>query len=137
VFALFSYPFGRLADNIGYKTVLIIGFLLFSCVYFLFAVTISTLIIFIAFFIYGFYAAATEGVAKAWITKTADKTNTATAIGLYASCQSICALLASSIAGLIWYLQGSSFTFTVTAIGGLLVMLYFIIFLPRFRTFIY
>jgi MFS family permease len=59
-------------------------------------------VIFILFFIYGIYAAATEGIVKAWITNIAHDTNTATAVGFYTSCQSICSLLASIIAGFIW-----------------------------------
>ena len=55
--------------------------LLFAIVYAGFAFQPSTIVIFVLFFIYGIYAAATEGVAKAWITNIAHNTNTATAIG--------------------------------------------------------
>ena len=48
--------------------------------------------IFILFFIYGIYAAATEGITKAWITNMAHDTNTATAIGFYTSCESVCSI---------------------------------------------
>ena len=58
--------------------------------------------IFLLFFVYGIYAAATEGITKAWITNIAHRKNTATAIGFYTSCESICTLVASIVAGLIW-----------------------------------
>ncbi len=35
------------------------------------------------FLIYGVYAAATEGIAKAWISNVSDSKDTATAIGTY------------------------------------------------------
>jgi len=51
------------------------------------------------FFIYGIYAASTEGIAKAWITNIVSKDETATAIGTYTAFQSICAMVASMLAG--------------------------------------
>lgn len=131
VFALASYPLGAIGDKIGIKKVFFGGLVLFALVYFLFGITNSAVIIFIAFFIYGVYAAATEGITKAWITNMAHTTNTATAIGLYTSCESICALLASIIAGAIWDGFGSGFTFFATSAAALLVVFYFIFYLKN------
>jgi hypothetical protein len=50
------------------------------------------------------------------------RTETATAIGTYAGFQSICALGASSFAGLLWYGFGPAVTFLVTAVVAVLVM---------------
>ena len=77
--------------------------------------------------IYGIYAAATEGVTKAWITNVAHDTNTATAVGFYTSCQSICSLLASIIAGFVWANLGSSFTFGLTAVVAFSIIIYFLL----------
>lgn len=126
VFALAAYPLGALADKIGIKRVFIYGLLLFSIVYIIFGLTSSVTFIFGAFFLYGIYAAATEGIAKAWITNIAHNQNTATAVGFYTSCQSICALLASALAGLIWTAFGSTATFVITAIAGVLTVIYLI-----------
>lgn len=131
VFALASYPLGAIADRIGIKKVFFGGLVLFAVVYFLFGITNSVSVIFCAFFVYGIYAAATEGITKAWITNMAHTTNTATAIGFYTSCQSICTLFASIIAGAIWDSFGSSFTFFATSAASLVVILYFFIFLKR------
>ena len=125
IYALASYPMGILADKLGYKKVILIGFGLFAIVYGGFAIRPSILVIFILFSVYGFYAAATEGVIKAWITNLAQKENTATAIGFYTSCESICALLASIIAGAIWTGFGSTSTFIVTAGISVIVFIYF------------
>lgn len=72
------------------------------------------------------YAAATEGISKAWISNITDKKDTATAIGFFTGFQSICTMLASSIAGLIWYQLGAGATFIVTAVATVFIVLYFI-----------
>jgi hypothetical protein len=78
------------------------------------------------FFLYGIYAAATEGVSKAWITNIVDKNETATAIGTYTGFQSICALFASSFTGFLWMEFGGLVTFTTTAFVTLVVIIYLI-----------
>ena len=132
VFALGAYPLGTLADKIGIKKVFLGGLLAFALVYFLFATSPSSAIIFSAFVIYGVYAAATEGITKAWISNLSHGVNTATAIGFYTSCASICALLASVITGWLWGSFGSSIAFYATALVALLVFVYFIT-VYRFR----
>ncbi|GAA4320259.1 MFS transporter [Flaviaesturariibacter amylovorans] len=87
VYAAAAYPMGALADRIGPRRVLAGGLVLFAAVYALFAVVHTPLPIFIGFFFYGLYAAATEGVAKAWLASLAP-TDTATALGFYSSAQS-------------------------------------------------
>ena len=127
VYAAASFPFGKLADKFGIKNVFITGLLMFAIVYGGFAFQPSTAVIFTLFFIYGIYAAATEGIVKAWITNIAHDTNTATAVGFYTSCQSVCSLLASIIAGFIWSSFGSSFTFGATAFITFFVIIYFLL----------
>src|SRR6478672_8802849 len=85
VFAAASYPLGAIADKIGIKKVFFGGLMMFALVYFLFGIGSTTTVIFSAFFFYGIYAAATEGITKAWITNMAHTSNTATAIGFYTS----------------------------------------------------
>ena len=76
------------------------------------------------FFLYGLYAAATDGIAKAWITNVAHKTQTATAVGTYTAFQSIAALIASSAAGFIWFTLGAPVAFMFSAVVVVLVALY-------------
>lgn len=127
VYAATSYPMGILADKLSYKKIILLGFGLFTIVYGGFAFHPSIAVIFILFLIYGIYAAATEGIIKAWVTNLAHKENTATAIGFYTSCESICALLASIIAGTLWDNFGSSSTFISTAIISTIVFIYFLL----------
>lgn len=128
VFAIAAYPLGALADKIGVKKVFLSGLLLFSLVYFLFGITHSTAVIFSAFVLYGIYAAATEGITKAWITNLSHSSNTATAIGFYTSCQSICTLLASVITGWLWGAFSGSIAFYTISIVALVVLFYFLFF---------
>lgn len=125
VYAAASYPLGTLADKIGIRAVFSAGLLLFALVYLLFGTAQHSLVLFIAFFIYGLYAAATEGLAKAWITNLSGGTDIATAIGFYTSCQSICTLAASTIAGAVWGGFGSGAAFITSAAGALGVFIYF------------
>jgi MFS family permease len=134
VFALASYPLGAIADKIGIKKVFFSGLGLFALVYFLFGITNSTAVIFGAFFIYGIYAAATEGISKAWITNLAHVSDTATSIGFYTSAESICTLFASVVAGAIWDNLGSSFTFLATSVATIIVIGYFIFYLRQRHT---
>jgi MFS family permease len=130
VYALFAFPLGFIADKIGLKKMFLCGLVIFACVYFGMGVNNNTYIFFGLFFLYGIYAAATEGISKAWISNITDKSDTATAIGTYSGFQSICTMLASSMAGLIWYSFGVSATFLVTSIASVFIVVYFIVFIP-------
>jgi len=79
----------------------------------------------VLFFIYGLYAAATEGIAKAWISNITDPKDTATAIGTFAGFQSLAAMFASSLAGLLWFWFGVETAFIATSLVTVLVIIYF------------
>lgn len=124
IYALFSYPLGILADKIGMKKIFVSGLLLFALTYIGMAYAESKLMFFGLFFLYGIYAAATEGIAKAWITNICEKNKTATAIGTYTAFQSIATLFASTLAGFIWFQFGASLTFLISGVIAILVALY-------------
>lgn len=126
IYALSSFPIGILADKIGLRKIFIFGLFIFGLVYFGMGITNNLYVLCGLFFLYGIYAAATEGISKAWISNITYKKDTATAIGTYAGFQSICSMLASSFAGLIWYKLGASTTFFISAIVAFLVVFYFI-----------
>ena len=124
IYAISSYPLGSLADRIGMKKILVSGLILFAIVYVGMAYAESNLAFLVLFAIYGVYAAATEGIAKAWITNICHRDDTATAIGTFTAFQSIATLLASSFAGLIWFYAGASTTFLLSGIIALVVAIY-------------
>ncbi len=126
VYALSAFPMGIVADKIGFKKTLLIGFSIFALVYLGMGIAHNLYIFIGLFLLYGIYAAATEGISKAWISNIADKNDTATAIGTFSGFQSICTLFASSFAGLMWYLLGDSAIFFITGFSTLLIILYFL-----------
>jgi MFS family permease len=124
MYALFAFPVGMLADKIGLKTIFMAGLVIFAIVYFGMAVNTNLYIFYGLFFLYGVYAAATEGISKAWISNITDKKDTAAAIGTFAGLQSICTMIASSLTGLIWFSFGATAAFMLTAAIALLVVIY-------------
>jgi hypothetical protein len=104
----------------------VFGLIIFSGVYFGMGLTTNLYAIIALFFGYGIYAAATEGISKAWITNISKDENTATAVGTFSAFQSIVAMAASVLAGLIWFYFGASVTFLVTAIATAGVIVYFL-----------
>lgn len=127
IYALFSFPLGVLADKIGLKVIFVGGIMVFSAVYFGMSFITGFYGFMALFFLYGLYAAATEGISKALITNITDKNDTATAIGTFAGFQSICALFASMIAGSIWFLTNAETTFLITGCIALCVAAYFVL----------
>ena len=130
IYALFAFPVGIIADKISLKKIFTIGLAFFAIVYFGMSFNNNIYIFFTLFFLYGIYAAATEGISKAWISNITDKKDTATAIGTYSGFQSICTMVASSLGGLIWYQFGVAATFITTGIVTVLVIIYFCFLIP-------
>lgn len=128
VYAISSYPLGVLADKFSLKSVYTFGLVLFAGVYAGMALASNFFIYLLLFFLYGLYAAATEGIAKAWISNITDPKDTATAIGSFAGFQSLAAMVASSVAGLIWYNFSAEAAFIATSLVTVGVIGYFLIF---------
>ncbi len=124
VYAIAAYPIGILADKIGMKKILLFGFVLFALVYAGFAMATSWLHFVLLFLLYGLYAAATEGISKAWISNLVPKNRTATAIGTFTGFHSIASLIASSLAGVVWYQFGATAMFAIVACSTLVVIIY-------------
>lgn len=131
IYALAAYPIGRLSDRIGFKNTFIIGLLMFAVVYTGMAMADQLYLFLILFLLYGLYAAATESVAKAWISNITDKKDTATAIGTYTGFQSVCTMLASALAGWVWFTFGAEATFLVSGITTLLIIVYVLLIIPK------
>jgi MFS family permease len=123
VYALLAYPLGKLADRVGLKKVFMAGLVFFSITYAGFAVYDSVVSYLVLFICYGAYAACTEGISKAWLTNIVGKHETATAIGTFTGFQSIAALIASSLAGLVWYYAGPAAAFLSSSLVGIVVII--------------
>jgi MFS family permease len=124
IYALFAFPLGSIADKIGLKKMYIIGISIFTIVYFGVGLSNNFYVVGAMFLLYGIYSAATEGISKAWISNICEKKDTATAIGTYTAFQSVLTMIASSLAGLLWYNFGPSLSFIVTGFASFFVAIY-------------
>jgi len=131
VYALSSFPLGRLADLFDMKKVFLAGLLLYTATYTGMALSDSTTVFYAIFGMYGIYMAATEGISKAWITNLVGKEEAGTAVGLYVSLQSISLMVASTVAGLIWNNCGASPAFLLSAGAGIIVFLFVLLFVKK------
>lgn len=124
IYALFAFPLGSIADKIGLKKMYVMGISIFTIVYFGVGLSNNFYVVGAMFLLYGIYSAATEGISKAWISNICEKKDTATAIGTYTAFQSILTMVASSLAGLLWYNFGPSISFIVTGFASFFVAIY-------------
>ena len=97
-----AIPCGKLSDRIGRKIVLVAGYIIFSLVYFGFAVCSNKIFMILIFIIYGIYTAMTAGVERAFISEIAPKELKGTMLGLHSTLAGLALLPASVIAGLLW-----------------------------------
>ncbi|QJB33243.1 MFS transporter [Chitinophaga oryzae] len=130
IYALAAFPLGILADRIGLKKIFLAGLVLFVMVYTGMSLTGSWLWYASLLLLYGLYAAATEGISKAWISTITDKKDTATAIGTFTGLQSICTMMASMLTGWIWYHFGAATAFLLTACIAFMVVVYLLVRVP-------
>jgi MFS family permease len=131
IYALAAYPVGRLSDRIGFKNTFVIGLFMFALVYTGMAMADQLYLFFILFFLYGLYAAATESIAKAWVSNITNSKDTATAIGTYTGFQSVCTMIASALAGWIWFTFGAGATFLFSGTTTLLIIVYAVLIIPK------
>lgn len=124
VYAVLALPVGILADKFGLAPTLIVGLVVFALVYVSMGFALVSWQFIVLFGFYGLYAAASEGISKALISNIAEREKTATAIGFYTSFASIFTMLASSLAGLIWFTLGMKTMFIISGAGVLLVAIY-------------
>jgi MFS family permease len=126
VYALFSYPFGWLGDKWGMKVSFCLGLLFFAITYTGLAMGVSVTGTFVLFFVYGLYAAATDGVSKAWISKLVPSSEGGAAQGFNAGMTSLATLFASFFAGLIWTFHEGTVAFLISAAAAALVGIYLV-----------
>ena len=114
--AVFSLPFGRLADKIGRRKVIFISiiFWILTCVIFVFIQ--NPIILIFAFVLYGLHKAALEPAEKTFVSELAPKEFRASALGGYQMVMGLCALPASTLAGLLWDNFGTTVPFALSLV---------------------
>jgi MFS family permease len=129
IYAASSYPLGGLSDKFGKRKIFSIGLIIFSLVYFGFAFVPDIKFIWILFALYGIYAAATEGISKAWVSDLIPDEQRGSAIGLLTMLSSFSVMLGSFLTGILWDQFGSAVPFLFSAIVSLVIA--FIIFFQK------
>jgi len=129
IYAASSYPLGGLSDKFGKRKIFSIGLIIFSLVYFGFAFVPEIKFIWILFALYGIYAAATEGISKAWVSDLIPDEQRGSAIGLLTMLSSFSVMLGSFLTGILWDQFGSAVPFLFSAIVSLVIA--FIIFFQK------
>jgi len=102
VASLFSFPFGRLADRAGRKTVLFLSFLFWGLVCACLLLVRSREGVVAAFVLYGLHKGAIEPVQKAFVSELAPRGYRASSLGGFQMVVGLCALPSSLLAGILW-----------------------------------
>jgi MFS family permease len=119
-YTLASWPAGWFSDRVSRRLVASVGYVIFAAVYFVFGRAPSTLAIWIAMAVYGFYNALTQPVLKALVVESVVENARGRALGIYFFVTSVAALAASLITGELWKHYGAAIPFYVSA-GSALV----------------
>ena len=115
-----SWPAGWCSDHAarrGYsrRWIAVAGYLIFAGVYFVFGRASSTLAIWVAMAVYGFYYALTQPVLKALVVESVAQEIRGRALGVYYFATSIATLGASLITGELWKHRGAAVPFYLSA----------------------
>jgi MFS family permease len=122
-YALVAVPMGILSDNVGRRRVIVLGWFIYSMVYFGFAIATHIWQIWVLFALYGLYYGIVEGTARALIADLVPVERRGTAYGLYQGVIGIMLFFASVIAGWMWDTISPSSTFYLGAGLALLATL--------------
>ncbi|MBI1802229.1 MAG: MFS transporter, partial [Chloroflexi bacterium] len=116
---LLATPLGALSDRWGRLPVLIAGYTAFGLVYAGWAMASRPWHGAALFMLYGIYAAATEGVARALVTDVVPQQQRGTALGWFNGLTGLAALPANLLGGWLWANVGAGATFALGAWLGL------------------
>jgi MFS family permease len=97
-----SYPFGKLADKIGRRTVMLLALLFWALVCFDIIFFKSYWMMILVFVLYGAHKGALEPMQSTLVSELAPEKFRASCIGTYQMVIGLCAFPASLIAGLLW-----------------------------------
>jgi len=102
VAAIFSLPFGRLADKIGRKAVMLLAFIFWGlvCAGVILAQNEATVIL--TFILFGLHKGALDPVQKTFVAELAPEQYRASSLGAFQMVIGLCAFPASFFAGLFW-----------------------------------
>jgi len=114
VYTVLSWPAGKLSDRVPRRALVVVGYLIYSGVYFGFARSHTAQAVWLLMPLYGLYYALPEGVLKAWISDLVPSHSRASVFGLFNWVMGVTALPASLLAGWLWqqYTPATPFYFS-------------------------
>ena len=115
VFALTSYPAGRLSDRLGRKAMVVAGFAFLAFSSGVLALAVTPLHVFVGAALWGAQLGLTQGVFAAMVADVAPEDLRGTAFGVFHVVTGIALLVASVGAGLLWDIFGSTVAFSMAA----------------------
>jgi MFS family permease len=128
VSVILSVPLGKISDKIGRELFIILGFLIYSIVYFFFGRFNSLNVFLFLFVLYGLYSALVDGTQKSLISDIVSEDVKGTGFGLYHAVLGITLLPASLIAGLLYDHVNSNAPFYFGSLMALIASLLMVIF---------
>jgi MFS family permease len=95
-------PFGKLADKLNRKAVLVLSYLFWglTCLGFIYIESYTGVML--LFVLYGLHKAAIEPIQRTFVSELAPTNYRASMLGTFQMIVGLCALPASVIAGLLW-----------------------------------
>jgi MFS family permease len=123
-----AIPIGKMSDKRGRGIMIILGFLVYSIVYYFFGRLNSLNIFIVLFVLYGLYSALVDGSQKALISDIVSKDLKGTAFGLYHAVLGVTLLPASLIAGLLYDNVNSNAPFYFGSLMALIASFLMILF---------
>ncbi len=126
VASLMSLPFGRLADKVGRKKVLLLSYVFWGalCWGVIYIGSLTGLVF--LFVLYGLHKGAAEPAQRAFVSELAPEKYRASVLGVYQLVVGLFALPASLIAGILWTYLGALmpfyFSFVLTCLATLMLL---------------
>ncbi len=131
VYSIVSIPAGMIADKVGKRRMIILGYLLFAFIYLGFAFAKTAGHIWFLFALYGVFMGISEGVQRAFVATTIRPELRATGYGIYHTAVGLAAFPASIIGGALWQYYGPHAIFLYGTATAVISSLLFIALLAR------
>ena len=128
VASLMSLPFGKLADKLSRKAVLVLSYFFWGLTCLGFIYIKSYMGVVLLFVLYGLHKAAMEPVQRTFVSELSPTRYRASVLGAFQMIVGLCALPASLIAGLLWsnFEMITPFYFSLALTGLAVALMFFV-----------